>query len=146
LNVIPPDRHTALDRAGNAKPVLISASRNHVLSSTISRTELVNSIQTTGTPKAHSAEHRDGERLIQENVMKTGVCALFLVPLLTTPVFAGSLNAGDKPMVVAEGADVRIGGVRVGVGERHRHRDHPGAGLYMSDRGHHNHDRDDDHR
>jgi hypothetical protein len=38
-------------------------------------------------------------------------------------------------MVVAEGADVRIGGVRVGVGERHRYRDH--AGLYMSARGHH---------
>ena len=96
---------------------------------------------------AHSAEHRDGERLIQENVMKTAVFALFLVPLLTMPAFAGSLNVGDKPMVVAEGADVRIGGVRVGVGERHRHRDHPGAGLYMSDRGyHHHHDRDDDHR
>jgi hypothetical protein len=68
--------------------------------------------------------------------MKTGVFALFLVPFLTMPVFAGSLNVGDKPMVVAEGADVRIGGVRVGVGERHRHRDHPGAGLYVSDRGH----------
>ena len=79
--------------------------------------------------------------------MKTAVFALFLVPLLTMPVFAGSLNVGDKPMVVAEGADVRIGGVRVEVGERHRHRDHPGAGLYMSDRGyHHHHDRDDDHR
>jgi hypothetical protein len=139
--------YAALDRAGNAKPVLISASRNHVLSSTISRTELVNSIQTTGIPRAHSAEHRDGERLIQENVMKTAVFALFLVPLLTMPVFAGSLKVGDKPMVVAEGADVRIGGVRVGIGERHRHRDHSGAGLYMSDRGyHHHHDRDDDHR
>jgi hypothetical protein len=33
--------------------------------------------------------------------------ALFVVPLLTMPAFAGSLNVGDKPMVVAEGADVR---------------------------------------
>jgi len=94
---------------------------------------------------AHSAEHRDGERLIQENVMKTAVFALFLVPVLTMPAFAGSLNVGDKPIVVAEGADVRIGGVRVGVGERHRY--HPGAGLYMTDRGYrHHHDRDEDHR
>jgi hypothetical protein len=66
------------------------------------------------------------------------------MPLLTMPAFAGSLNVGDKPMVVAEGADVRIGGVGVGVGERHRHRDH--AGLYMTDRGHHHHHHDRDHR
>ena len=78
--------------------------------------------------------------------MKTGVFALFLVPLLTMPVFAGSLNVGDKPMVVAEGADVRIGGVGVGVGERHRHRDHLGAGLYMSERGHHHLRNDRAHR
>ena len=79
--------------------------------------------------------------------MKTAVFALFLVPLLTMPVFAGSLNVGDKPMVVAEGADVRLGGVRVGFGERHRQRDHSGAGLYMTDRGYHrHHDRDYDHR
>jgi len=72
--------------------------------------------------------------------MKNAVFALLLVPLLTMPAFAGSLSVGDKPMVVAEGADVRIGAVGVGVSERHRHRDH--AGLYMSDRGHHHHDRD----
>ena len=76
--------------------------------------------------------------------MKNAVFALFLVPLLTMPAFAGSLNVGDKPMVVAEGADVRIGGVGVGVGERHRHRDR--AGLYMTDRGHHHHHHDRDHR
>jgi hypothetical protein len=46
------------------------------------------------------------------------------------PVFADSLSVGDKPMVVAEGADVRIGGV-----------------LYMTDRGHHHHhDREDNRR
>ena len=72
--------------------------------------------------------------------MKNVVFALFLVPLLTMPAFAGSLNVGDKPMVVAEVADVRIGGV----GERHRHRDH--AGLYMTDRGHHHYHHDRDHR
>ena len=79
--------------------------------------------------------------------MKNVAFAFFLVPLLTMPAFAGSLTVGDKPMVVAEVADVRIGGVGVGVGERHRHRDHLGAGLYMTTRGyHHHHDRDDDHR
>jgi hypothetical protein len=51
------------------------------------------------------------------------------------PAFAGSLNVGDKPIVVAENVNVRVGGVGVGVGERHRYRDH--AGLYMSARGHH---------
>ena len=45
--------------------------------------------------------------------MKNVVFALFLVPLLTMPAFAGSLNVSDKPMVVAEVA----GGVGVGVGE-----------------------------
>jgi hypothetical protein len=67
--------------------------------------------------------------------MKTAVFALFLVPLLTMPAFAGSLNVGDKPIVIAENINVRVGGVGVGVGERHRYRDH--AGLYMSARGHH---------
>jgi hypothetical protein len=71
--------------------------------------------------------------------MKNALLALFLVPVLTMPALAGSLNTGDKPMVVAEGADVRIGGVGVGVGERNRHRDH--GSLYMSTRGHrHHHD------
>jgi hypothetical protein len=79
--------------------------------------------------------------------MKNAVFALFLVPLLTMPAFADSLSAGHKPMVVAEGADVRIGSVGVGVGERRRHRDHHAAGLYMTDRGHHHHhDRDDNRR
>jgi hypothetical protein len=30
------------------------------------------------------------------------------------PAFAGSLNVGDKPIVVAENVNVRIGGVGVG--------------------------------
>ena len=71
--------------------------------------------------------------------MKNVAFALFLVPLLTMPALAGSLTGGDKPIVVAEGADVRVGGVGVGVGERNRHRDHDN--LYMSTRGHpHHHD------
>jgi hypothetical protein len=79
--------------------------------------------------------------------MKNAVFSLFLIPLLAMPAFAGSLNIGDKPMVVAEGAEVRLSGVRVGFGERHRPRDHSGAGLYMTDRGYHrHHDRDYDHR
>jgi hypothetical protein len=72
--------------------------------------------------------------------MKTAVFDLFLFPLLTMPALAGSMNVGDKPLVVAEGADVRIGGVGVGVGERHQHRNR--TGLYMTDRRHHHHDRD----
>ena len=67
--------------------------------------------------------------------MQNAMLALFLVSLLATPAFAGSLNVGDKPIVVAENVNVRIGGVGVGVGERHRYRDH--GGLYMSARGHH---------
>jgi hypothetical protein len=137
--------YAALDQAGNMG--LISAPRNHVLSSSISRTALVNSIQMRGIQARILPNSGTASVQPQENVMKTAVFALFLVPLLTMPAFAGSLNVGDKPMVVAEGADVRVGGVRVGVGERHRHQDHPGAGLYMTDRGYrHHHDRDDDHR
>ena len=78
--------------------------------------------------------------------MKYAVFGLFLVPILTMPAFAGSLNVGDKPIVVAEDVDVRIGGVGVAVGESHRHRDT--NGLYMSAGDHrqlHN-DRDLDHR
>jgi hypothetical protein len=84
--------------------------------------------------------------------MKNAVFALFLVPLLTMPAFAGSLNVGDKPIVVAENVNVRIGGVGIGVGERHRYRDHGlymGArethGLYMSARGNRGLHNDRDH-
>jgi hypothetical protein len=76
--------------------------------------------------------------------MKNALFALFLVPLLTLPAYAGSLNVGDKPIVVAEAVDVRIGGGGVGVGERHRHREH--TGLRMNDRGHHQLHNDRDHR
>jgi hypothetical protein len=92
--------------------------------------------------------------LTWDKVMKNAVFGLFLVPLLPMPAFAGTLNVGDKPIVVAEDVDVRIGGVGVAVGEQHRHRDT--TGLYMSDRDHHqiknDHDRtnhrdhDRDHR
>jgi len=71
--------------------------------------------------------------------MKNILIALFVVPLLTMPAFAGSLSAGDKPMVVAENIEVGVGGVGVGVGERNRHRDR--GDLYMSTRGNrHQHD------
>lgn len=52
--------------------------------------------------------------------MKNVAFALFLVPLPTIPALAGSLTGGDKPTAVAEGADVRVGSVGVGVGERNR--------------------------
>jgi hypothetical protein len=75
--------------------------------------------------------------------MKNALLALFVVPLLTMPAFAGSLSVGDKPMIVAEGVGVEVG--NVGVGDRHRHRDH--GDLYMSTRHpHHHDDRHDDRR
>jgi len=74
--------------------------------------------------------------------MKNVAFAFFLVPVLTMPALAGSLTGGDKPIVVAEGADVRVGGVGVGVSERNRHRRH--GDLYMSTRGRRYHH--DDHR
>jgi hypothetical protein len=78
--------------------------------------------------------------------MKNALLALFVVPLLTMPAFAGSLTGGDKPMVVAENVVVGVDGVGIGVGDRHRHRDH--GDLYMSTRGHRDHrdDRRDDRR
>jgi hypothetical protein len=77
--------------------------------------------------------------------MKNALLALFVVPLLTVPAFAGSSSAGYKPIIVAEDVGVEVGNVSVGVGERHRHRDH--GDLYMSARHRHHHDdRRDDRR
>ena len=73
--------------------------------------------------------------------MKNALLAFFVVPLLTVPAFAGSLSAGDKPMIVAEDVGVEVG--NVGVGVRHRHRDH--GGLYMFTRHRHHHDDYDRH-
>ena len=71
--------------------------------------------------------------------MKNVLLALFVVPLLMVPAFAGSLSGGDKPMIVAEDVGVEVGNVvGVGVGQRHRHRDH--GGLYMSTRHRLHHD------
>jgi len=55
--------------------------------------------------------------------MKKTALTLCVIPFLTMPAFAGSPIAVDKPMVVAQGADVRVGGVGIEVGERDRHRD-----------------------
>ena len=86
--------------------------------------------------------------------MKNALLAFFVVPLLTVPAFAGSLSAGDKPIIVAEDVGVEVGnvGIGVGVGVRHRHRDHGDlyrdhGDLYMSTRHrHHNDDRHYDDR
>ncbi len=80
--------------------------------------------------------------------MKNALLALFVVPFLTVPAFAGSLSAGDKPMIVAEEVGVEVGNVGVGVGEPQRHRHHDN--LYMTTRHRHAHDdrhddRHDDH-
>ena len=73
--------------------------------------------------------------------MKNALLALFVVPLLTMPAFAGSLSAGDKPMIVAEDVGVEVG--NVGVGERHQHRDH--GDIYLTTLHRHHHvDRHDD--
>jgi hypothetical protein len=68
--------------------------------------------------------------------MKKILLTIFLVPVLAVPAFAGSSNAGDKPMVVAEA--VEIGGVGVGVGGHHRYR-HNNAPVVVIGRGHHHH-------
>lgn len=102
-----------------------------------------NTGQTSGVASAHRRGYRDGESLTKrDNVMKNVMLALFVVPFLSLPAFAGALNAGDKATVVAENVEVGVGGVAVGVGERNRHRDH--RDLYMSTRGHRDH-RDDHH-
>ncbi len=56
--------------------------------------------------------------------MKKTVLTLCVIPFLTMPAFAGSLVVVDKPMVVAQGADIRFGGAGIEVGERDRYRDH----------------------
>lgn len=80
------------------------------------------------------------------------IFALFAVPFLTMPVFAGSSVAVDKPIVVAQGVDVRVGETGVRVGERSRHRDrdlrrhHRDRAPIVVKRGHRHHDRDRDRR
>ena len=70
--------------------------------------------------------------------MRNALLALFAVPFLTMPAFAGSSNAGDKPTIVAENVEVGVGPVGVDVGDRHRHRDHAVVRVH-----HHHHDHDD---
>jgi hypothetical protein len=61
--------------------------------------------------------------------MKNVMFAIFVVPFLVMPAFAGSSNAGDKPMTVADNVEIGVGGVG------HRHRDEV--------RIHHRHHHDD---
>jgi hypothetical protein len=58
--------------------------------------------------------------------MKKTVLVLCAVPFLTMPAFARSAVVVDKPIVVAEGADIKVKGVGVEVGDRDRHRDQRG--------------------
>jgi hypothetical protein len=60
----------------------------------------------------------------KESVMMKTVLTLCVIPFLTMPAFAGSLVVVDKPMVVAQGADIQFGGAGIEVGERDRYRDH----------------------
>jgi uncharacterized iron-regulated membrane protein len=90
--------------------------------------------------------------LTQELDMNKIALALLAVPFLTMPVFAGSPAAVDKPIVVAQGVDVRVGdrGVRVGERDRHRDRDmrrhHRDHAPVMMKREHRHRDRDHDRR
>jgi uncharacterized iron-regulated membrane protein len=80
--------------------------------------------------------------------MKKIALALLVVPFLTIPVLAGSSVVVDKPIVVAQAVDMRVGGAGVHVGERHRHRDrdlrrhHRDHAPVMMKREHRRHDRD----
>jgi hypothetical protein len=142
---IPPDRQTGRDQYSRNRTISLTALNAYAVLDQPGGTDkqaaksgslkphrenaLVHSIQTSGIQGAHCAKY-SGQRASQPegNVIKNAVFALAPVPLLTMPAFAATLNVGDKPIVVAEGADVRIGGVGAGVGERHRHR---GLGLYL---------------
>jgi hypothetical protein len=73
--------------------------------------------------------------------MKRIALSLFAVAFLTAPALAGSPVVTDKPMVLAQGVDVHVGGVG---GDRDRHRDlhrHHRDGPVVI-RKHHEHDRD----
>lgn len=66
------------------------------------------------------------------------------VPVLAMPAFAGSPVVIDKPIVVAEGGEIRV----KGTGDRDRHRDQHGrrdrgdhAEIVIGGRRHHHHDR-----
>ena len=74
--------------------------------------------------------------------VKNALFALCFVPFLTVPAFAGSVNVGSNPMVVAEDVDIGVGGVRIDGGDRNRHRDHDV--VIERDRPHHDHDHDRD--
>ena len=79
--------------------------------------------------------------------MKKTVLTLSVIPFLTMPAFAGSPVAVDKPIVVAQGADFRVGGVGIEVGERDRYRDqdwrryHRDRAEIVINRRHRHHDR-----
>ena len=83
--------------------------------------------------------------------MKKIVLAIFALPFLTMPVPAASSIVVDKPIVVAQGVDVKVGGSGVRVGERTRHRDrdmhrhHRDRAPIVIKRGHRHHDGDRDH-
>jgi hypothetical protein len=78
--------------------------------------------------------------------MKRIALSLFAVAFLTVPAFAGSSVVTDRPMVVAEGAEVGVGGVRVGVGDRDRdrdlHRHHRDRDVIVVKPRHRDHDHD----
>jgi hypothetical protein len=49
---------------------------------------------------------------------KNAMFVLCFVPFLTMPAFAGSVNAGNNPVVVAEDVHVGVGGVGIDSGDR----------------------------
>jgi Ni/Co efflux regulator RcnB len=72
--------------------------------------------------------------------MKRIALSLFAVAFLTAPALAGSAAVADKPMVLAQGVDVHVGGVE---GDRDRDRDlHRHHRDVVVIKKHHEHDRD----
>ena len=69
--------------------------------------------------------------------MKSIAVALFAAAVLSVPALADSSVVTDKPMVVAQGVDVGVGGVRVGDRDRDRDVEYRGRDRERDARRHH---------
>src|SRR5690242_7108134 len=99
----------------------MSAWQEQALSAAFCESAVVNPIQTGSNHPRILARSGTSNVPNKERAMKKTVLALCVVPFLTMPAFAGSSVVVDKPMVVAQGADFRVGGVGIVVGERDRY-------------------------
>ena len=143
------------NHAGRARPMGLAIRRHAVTQGRFGIVDatyfaLVNSIQTREFRAPMLARIGTSSVSTEECAMKKTALALFVVPFLTMPVFAGSSVVVDKPIVVAQGVDVRVGDTGVRVGERDRHRDrdlrrhHRDRAPVVVKREHRHHDRHHD--